>query len=142
MTTDWVSKFPALTVKITYPTGWMRVHCQKFFPDGTKEDAEKLYKTFRKFLWFGENQYQLDELRDWMTRAEVTAQAIWHEASQEYVSGWRLTDGLSRRSEQYKKIKRENERLTDTVKKAKNLSIRMQERRKLFESYFGEDRPT
>ena len=138
MTTDWVSKFPALTVKITYPTGWMHVRCQKFFLECTKEDAEKLFKLLRRFQFEYENRDRIFELHAWLIQAEITAQAIWHEASQEYVNGWRLTDGLRKRSEQYKKIKQNNDRLTDQVKKAKKLSIRMQERRILFESYFDD----
>ena len=138
MKTTSACDFTPLDVKITYPTGYMNIRCHLFFPDGTKQGAEFVFRLLRKNAYHQLNSYVIESLKDWFARAETEARAAWMKASRNYVNGWKLTDGLSKRGEKYKEIKAENERLTHELKKAKDLSVKMQDRRKLFESYFGE----
>lgn len=137
MKTTWGCNFTPLEVTIHYPTGWMRIRCHLFFPDGTKRGAEQAFRLLHNNAPYQMNRFVIEDLRQWFPRAEAEAQAAWMRASQDYVNGWKLPDGLSRRCEKYKQIRAENERLSRALRKAKALSLRMQDRKRLFESYFG-----
>ena len=129
--------FTPCDVKITYPTGYMNIRCHLFFPGGTKRGAEQVFKLLRNNAAYQMNRYVIEDMRYWFPKAEAEAQAAWMQASQDYMNGWKLPNGLYRRSDKYRKIKEDNERLSRALKKAKALSLRMQDRRQLFESYFA-----
>lgn len=136
-------KFPELTVKITHPTGWLRVHVHKFIPEATKDDTEKMFKILRMFNRCGELDNVVEDLRDWLPMAVVRAQAALLRAREDYQEHHVSLEGLRKRTEKYRNAKELNESLESEVKRMEKLVERMQDRKKLFEAYFGEDeRPT
>ena len=142
MKTTSACDFPSLTVKITYPTGWMRFACEWAFPNWTKDDVEKMFRVLRDssrtFGYAVSNSTVIQDLRDWLEKAEVAAGAALLRARETMAAHRVPLEGLKKRTEIYRNAKELNESLECDVKLNRHQLERIQDRRKLFEIYFGE----
>jgi hypothetical protein len=136
-----VIKFPELTVKIRYPTGYMNVCCHVFFPDCTKAEAVKVFRLLRKFQWFNEqNEIAVNAFRVWFEQAELKAQTAHLAALENQKNHAVSLDGKRKRTEAYRTANELNKSLAYDVKQREKLLFHIQDEKKLFQDFFPDDR--